>query len=360
MKTNRFYLYSGLACVVLFTAFTIISSPLIIKSIAIPLVESEITSLKQNVDQVASLSSTYGSDETSKEDIKSIIQNWTENSHTNMHFISIIDWSGKIISYPETIKINNIMDGTQSASSIKNVLSAETIYQQTINATSVTNEIAYMAPVAQTDWIIIGHFNTNKLNGLISIWKRNLYLFFTFLGLSILLFVFIIIRRVSNFYDTQLSDKLFNLKDEVVSLSKLNESLSQYQQNLGINSNNDQTPDTTKETSKKRLLTYVRNELLPVFTDDIAYIYVDHTITYIVQKDGKRSTTNESLDLIYSYLDERSFFRVNRQVIVAISAIKTITKFGNSKLNIQVTPESEIDIIIGKNKAAAFKQWLDS
>jgi hypothetical protein len=44
---------------------------------------------------------------------------------------------------------------------------------------------------------------------------------------------------------------------------------------------------------------------------------------------------------------------------VAISAIYKIIKFGNSKLKIQVTPASEIDIIIGKNKAAAFKQWLD-
>ena len=360
MKTNRFYLYGGLACVIVFMAFTFIASPLIIKSMALPLVESEISALKQNVDQVAGLSSNLITDDSSKQDMQGIIQDWTENSHTDMHFISVIDWSGKIISYPEAIKINNTMDGTESASSIKNALSAETLYNHAVDDLEATSEIAYMAPAAKTDWIVIGHFNTEKLNGLMGQWQRNLYLFFTVLGLSILLFVFIIIRRISNFYDGQLSNKLFDLKDEVVSLSKLNESLSQYQQNLSIDTNGGEPTETTKETSKKRILTYVRNELLPVFTDDIAYIYVDHTITYIVRKDGKRSTSNESLDLIYSYLDERSFFRVNRQVIVAISAIKTITKFGNSKLNIEVTPASEVDIIIGKNKAAAFKQWLDS
>jgi len=31
----------------------------------------------------------------------------------------------------------------------------------------------------------------------------------------------------------------------------------------------------------------------------------------------------------------------------------------NNKLKIQVKPKSEVDIIIGKNKASAFKQWLD-
>ncbi len=327
---------------------------------ALPLIESEISALKQNVDQVAALASINSDDDNSKRKMQTIIQNWTANSHTDMHFLSVIDWSGKIISYPEAIKINNTMEGTQNASSVKNAQSAEAIYEYSADYAGLTNQIAYMAPVPKTDWIVVGHFNTEKLNALTAQWQRNLYLFFTLLGLSILLFVFIIIRRISNFYDGQLSNKLFDLKDEVVSLSKLNESLSQYQQNLSTDTTSNQTVDLNKETSKKRILTYVRNELLPVFTDDIAYIYVDHTITYIVRKDGKRSTSNESLDLIYSYLDERSFFRVNRQVIVAISAIKTITKFGNSKLNIEVTPPSEIDIIIGKNKAAAFKQWLDS
>ena len=103
----------------------------------------------------------------------------------------------------------------------------------------------------------------------------------------------------------------------------------------------------------------MRNEILSIATEDITYIYVENTITYVVRKDGRRSTTGESLDLIYSYLDERFFFRVNRQIIVAISAIETITKFGNSKLKIQVNPTSDVDIIIGKNKAASFKQWLD-
>jgi len=67
----------------------------------------------------------------------------------------------------------------------------------------------------------------------------------------------------------------------------------------------------------------------------------------------------DSLDQIYSNLNTTSFFRVNRQIIVAISAIEKIIKFGNSQLKIQVSPASEIDIIIGKNKAASFKQWLD-
>ena len=176
------------------------------------------------------------------------------------------------------------------------------------------------------------------------------------------------IRLITSYYESQLALKSSQLEDGVLNLSKLNDSLENYQNKLGelTSIRNTETTastatitaaETTKE--KQRILTYVRNELMPVSTEDIGYIYVENTITYVVQKDGKRSTTSESLDQIYSYLDEASFFRANRQIIVAISAIDKIIKFGNSKLKIQVTPASEIDIIIGKNKAAAFKQWLD-
>ena len=113
------------------------------------------------------------------------------------------------------------------------------------------------------------------------------------------------------------------------------------------------------EKGKKRILTYLRNELLPVSTDDIAYIYTENTITYVVQTNGKRSTANNSLDELFSSLDSSIFYRANRQFIIAISSIEKIIRYGNSQLKILVIPKSEVDIIIGKNKASEFKQWLN-
>ena len=174
------------------------------------------------------------------------------------------------------------------------------------------------------------------------------------------------IRVISGYYQNKLDIKNSRLEDGVLNLSKLNASLDNYQKKLNeiteINTPATTETNTSEESlikEKERILTYVRNELVPISTEDIAYIYVENTITYIVRKDGKRATASESLDQVYSYLNEKSFFRANRQIIVAISAIDKITKFGNSQLKIQVNPASEIDIIIGKNKAAAFKQWLD-
>ena len=108
-----------------------------------------------------------------------------------------------------------------------------------------------------------------------------------------------------------------------------------------------------------RILTYLRNELLSIATEEIAYIYTEHTITYVVDVHGKKSTTNSSLDELYSGLNDSYFYRANRQFIIAISSIQKIIRYGNNQLKIVVNPNSEIDIIIGKNKAAEFKQWLN-
>ena len=112
-------------------------------------------------------------------------------------------------------------------------------------------------------------------------------------------------------------------------------------------------------TTKQRILTYIRHELLPVAVQDISFIYTENTITYVVCKNGKKSTTNSSLDELYSQLDATIFFRANRQFIISISSIDKIIRYGNNQLKILISPESETDIIISKNRAAEFKQWLN-
>jgi len=116
--------------------------------------------------------------------------------------------------------------------------------------------------------------------------------------------------------------------------------------------------DQEIDSSKIRILTYIRNELVPIDINQIAYIHTENTITYVVGSDGKKSTTNDSLDDLMSSLDASLFFRANRQFIISIESIDKIIKYGNSQLKIVVKKE-EVEIIISKNKAAEFRQWLN-
>ena len=120
----------------------------------------------------------------------------------------------------------------------------------------------------------------------------------------------------------------------------------------------DQNREVNQKSEKKRILTYIRNELVPISTEDIAYILTENSITYIYQIDGRKSTSNLSLDELYNTIDESFFFRANRQYIIAITAIDKIIKYGNSQLKILITNCPDVEIIISKNRAAEFRQWL--
>lgn len=368
MKNYRYYAYT---VAILFTFSVLVALfgvPYLSKVNGIQVLENEIVSSEQQAKQIALLAESCFNHEIEKDKIAESIQDAIENTESQNIFISVFDWSGKIISHPDITLVasRNEQNTSNTTRNMQTLPTGEELYelvQTNGSSKEVAPEIIYLTPIKNSDWIIAAHLNSENVINQINKSKNQTYLVFSIILLFIMLIVLAMVRLVTGYYENQLSLKNSKLEDGVLNLAKLNTSLENYQKKLGeltsFQSNETAPVETVKEKEKQRILTYVRNELMPVNTEDIGYIYVDNTITYVVQKDGKRSTTSESLDQIYSYLDEKSFFRANRQIIVAISAIEKIIKFGNSKLKIQVNPPSEIDIIIGKNKAAAFKQWLD-
>ena len=177
------------------------------------------------------------------------------------------------------------------------------------------------------------------------------------MALSIILLSFFIVRMIGGKYEKALELKNQELQNELINLSKLNTDLADYKARLSIEQN--VSKENTEDSDNKRLLTNRRNEIVPISINDISYIFTENTITYIVCKDGQKSTINESLEEINKNLDERLFFRANRKFIIELSSIDKIMKYGNSQLKILVNPESTSDIIISKNKAADFKRWLN-
>lgn len=372
MKYHPYYLYTAIALSVLYIIMALIAAPFFTRISIQNSLANDIEAAKQEAHIIATMSSKQPTSEEEKANLIQAIKTSIEYTNTKNVFNSVFDWSGKFISHPDHNKINELAPQATELMAGDNKINEEELYEIIFNKTdSITSEIIHLLPVQNSDMIVASHINKERVIVQAKNLRNKVYVIFSIIGLITLIFFLTTIRIISNYYEKKLELKNTKLEDGVLNLSKLNASLENYQKNLSDfkrEREEEQIPDvasvteeekTPKATTKQRILTYVRNELLPVATEDISYIYVENTITYVVRKDGKRSTTSESLDLIYSYLDEKSFFRANRQIIVAISAIDTITKFGNSKLKIQVSPTSEIDIIIGKNKAASFKQWLD-
>lgn len=369
MKKYKFYTYSGLILMLLFFGITLIASNYIVKNSFVYSLTNEIQATKNLTQQIARMASNALENEVAPKNILENVQDGIENTLNQNSFISIYDWSGKITAFPDITKLGTQASSDALITNLESTPSGEDLYDL-INKSNTKEGIIYQQPVLNSDWIVAGHINLENIKKSQDVFQNKIYVVFFIITLLSILFTLTSMRYISSFLEEQLDQKILKFEDSVLNIEKLNTSLENYQKNLSeinqtsaINTTKtdvdvSQPSTNSQEIPKSRLLTYVRNELVPISTKELAYVYVDNTITYVVRKDGKKATSNESLDQIFSELDTKSFFRVNRQIIVEISSIETITKFGN-KLKLQLNPRPEIDVFIGKNKAASFKQWLD-
>lgn len=370
MKNFRFYFYVTISVIIFFILLSVVATPLVVKNQTTQFLDHQIEATRQNAKTLASLCGAFFEEENGKNRVLIGVQKGIGNSFEQPIFNSVIDWSGQILAHPDITLLDTAINEDKALTSrIDNVVTGEKLYDYVVDnlskddgSTSRPSNIIHLELVPQSDLIIATHLNISVIETIMNEYAYQTYMIFFITGLLALVCLLMTTRVLSSYYDAQIAIKSTKIEDSVVNLNKLNTSLEKYQRNLQeLKSNPVETTQVNKpsDSVKQRLLTYVRNELVPIAIEEIAYIYVENKITYLVCRDGKRSTSNDSLDQIYSSLDPRAFFRANRQIIVSIQAISKITKYGNNALKIQTNPLSEVDIVIGKNKAAQFRQWLD-
>lgn len=66
-----------------------------------------------------------------------------------------------------------------------------------------------------------------------------------------------------------------------------------------------------------------------------------------------------SLEEMEAQLDPRSFFRVNRQFIVNVSAVEGLKTYFGGKLRVRLSGYEEMEVMCSRDKAAALKEWLN-
>lgn len=380
MRKDRLYFFTFLSVTVIFVLIAGIATQFFVKASTYELFETVLESNKREGKEVASLIGYQLEKGLDKEDLKIFAQEIIVNPSSQTGFIAILDWSGKVICHP---------DGTQRGQTIKSdkglkpsvdgAITTKDFYDffiekqktgqiNSLDGVEATSEVTYLHPVKNSDWIVVSLVNLTSVSNKIAGLRTQFYIILVIMGFFLVLGSVLVVRLIGSMYEKNLESEKQKLEDEVLNLAKLNSALGEYQQKVSEEKakpveeevvEEKAKPETNTEKGKKRILTYLRNELLPVSTDDIAYIYTENTITYVVQTNGKRSTANNSLDELFSSLDSSIFYRANRQFIIAISSIEKIIRYGNSQLKILVVPNSEVDIIIGKNKASEFKQWLN-
>ncbi|MDX5347511.1 MAG: LytTR family DNA-binding domain-containing protein [Hymenobacteraceae bacterium] len=138
------------------------------------------------------------------------------------------------------------------------------------------------------------------------------------------------------------------LKEQFGSTSGAQPELEQLLRSLHLN----------KKSYKNRFLVRQGERLLSVPAEEVAYFMAEDKIVLLCCQNNLRYPVDFSLDELESLLDPQQFFRINRQFIVSLSAIEQIHTYFNGKLKLDLQPEVEKEVLISREKAAIFKQWL--
>jgi DNA-binding LytR/AlgR family response regulator len=362
MRKDKLYLFTFFSITGIVTLISLVALHFFVKTSILQVLEVQIENSKREAKTVSNLISVHLESNLSKEITAQNLQQTIQNTNSETSFISMLDWSGKQISHPDKTKIGTILDSQESSIFVvAEDIDAKKLHGILELESSEINysKIIYLVPVDNSDWIIAAHLNIDNINQKINYLNQRFYLIFAIMSVLLILSSFFAVRILGSIYEKRLETTNKGLEKELISTFKLNNDLVTYQQKVKSKEDKTAQNKSSIDTDKKRILTYYRDELLTIPTENIAYIYVESTITYVVCFDGRKSTTNASLDELHTSLSAIDFYRANRQVIIAIPAIKKIIKYGKSQLKILVQPDSEIDIIISKNRAAEFKQWLN-
>jgi DNA-binding LytR/AlgR family response regulator len=110
---------------------------------------------------------------------------------------------------------------------------------------------------------------------------------------------------------------------------------------------------------RKRFLIRSDESWFQVPVEDIAYFYSLQKITFAVTFRKREYPVDFSLENLKEQLDPDLFFKINRQFIVNLNAISRVHSWFQGKLVLELNPAPEEKPVVGKDKAADFKRWMD-
>ncbi|GAB4497494.1 MAG: LytTR family DNA-binding domain-containing protein [Saprospiraceae bacterium] len=108
-----------------------------------------------------------------------------------------------------------------------------------------------------------------------------------------------------------------------------------------------------------RMLIRFGNSIKLVDMADAAYFYTKDKITFLVTRStGKRFPVDYPLDKLEGMLDPAVFFRINRQFVINVAAIKEMHPYSKSRVKVELEPPTELETIVSTERSAEFKRWL--
>lgn len=110
---------------------------------------------------------------------------------------------------------------------------------------------------------------------------------------------------------------------------------------------------------RDRFLVKLGTKLLPVSETEIAYFISDDGATHLHTHAARTHLLDQPLDELETQLDPTDWFRLNRRCIANMKAIHLVHQHFQGKLKVSLRPAAPMEVMVSREKARAFKAWMD-
>jgi two-component system, LytTR family, response regulator LytT len=109
---------------------------------------------------------------------------------------------------------------------------------------------------------------------------------------------------------------------------------------------------------RERFLVKSGQRYFSIEVDDIAYFFFRNRVTFLKTWKKESYYIDYVMDELEEMLPPQDFFRANRQYLVHVKSVKDIHPFFNNKLKLTLHPAAEEDVLVSRERAADFKNWM--
>lgn len=120
-----------------------------------------------------------------------------------------------------------------------------------------------------------------------------------------------------------------------------------------------QTVKMLTQQYKSRFIVKVGEHIKAIQVENILYFASRDKMTYVYTRDGRHYIVDPPLDQLEQSLDPKIFFRISRKHLISLQSISDIITYSSSRLRLVLQQSDDKDVLVSRDRVAAFKNWLD-
>jgi len=159
----------------------------------------------------------------------------------------------------------------------------------------------------------------------------------------------------------EVAEKLQSVEDGVMWIRELKSALKKIHQLRDDLRATVRSGTEKKPAWKNRILVKKGVEFLSLPTADVAFIFTENKLIFVVDKESKKYLAHSGnlCDLMLQ-LDTRTFYRANRKYIININYIRKFRTLERVKVEVELALQTPEFVVISQENAGSFKHWIEN